>query len=127
MMLDNNVKQAAAVAVNEVMDKVKGAKAAVVSTEDGFEVASRIENTTEIARLSALASSMAALGAIVGEEGRLGACHKVIIEAAGGHIVMVQAHRNDVSLVLSVVAGQDAIIGQILYFAGQATRALEHA
>lgn len=127
MMLDNAVKNAAVIAVNEVMDKVKGARAAVVSTEDGFEVASRIENTTEIARLSALASSMAALGAIVGEEGRLGACHKVIIEAAGGHIVMVQAHRSDVSLVLSVVAGQDAIIGQILYFSGQATRALEQA
>lgn len=127
MILDAIVKSAALVAVNEVMDKVKGARAAVVSTEDGFEVASRIENTTEIARLSALASSMAALGAIVGEEGRLGACHKVIIEAAGGHIVMVQAHRADVSLVLSVVAGQDAIIGQILYFAGQATRALERA
>jgi predicted regulator of Ras-like GTPase activity (Roadblock/LC7/MglB family) len=127
MILDSMVKTAAQVAVNAVMDQVKGARAAVVSTEDGFEVASRIENTTEIARLSALASSMAALGAIVGEEGRLGACQKVIIEAAGGHIVMVQAQRRDVSLVLSVVAGQDAIMGQILYFAGQATRALEQA
>lgn len=127
MILDAVVKNAALIAVNEVMDQVKGARAAVVSTEDGFEVASRIENTTEIARLSALASSMAALGAIVGEEGRLGACQKVIIEAAGGHVVMVQARRSDISLVLSVVAGQDAIMGQILYFAGQATRALEQA
>lgn len=127
MILDAMVKSAALRAVNEVMDQVKGARAAVVSTEDGFEVASRIENTTEIARLAALASSMAALGAIVGEEGRLGACQKVIIEAAGGHIVMVQAQRSDVSLVLSVVAGQDAIMGQILYFAGQATRTLEQA
>ena len=127
MILDSMVKTAAQVAVNAVMDQVKGARAAVVSTEDGFEVASRIENTTEIARLSALAISMAALGAIVGEEGRLGACQGVIIEAAGGHIVMVQAQRRDVSLVLSVVAGQDAIMGQVLYFAGQATRALEQA
>ncbi|AYQ28646.1 MULTISPECIES: roadblock/LC7 domain-containing protein [unclassified Polaromonas] len=127
MNVEPAVKNAALTAVNEVMDQVKGARAAVVSTEDGFEVASRIENTTEIARLSALASSMAALGAIVGEEGRLGACQKVIIEAAGGHIVMVQAQRADISLVLSVVAGQDAIMGQILYFATQATRALEQA
>ncbi|MCZ8256477.1 MAG: roadblock/LC7 domain-containing protein [Polaromonas sp.] len=127
MNVEPVVKNAALTAVNEVMDQVKGARAAVVSTEDGFEVASRIENTTEIARLSALASSMAALGAIVGEEGRLGACQKVIIEAAGGHIVMVQAQRADISLVLSVVAGQDAIMGQILYFATQATRALEQA
>jgi predicted regulator of Ras-like GTPase activity (Roadblock/LC7/MglB family) len=127
MKLDDKVKAAAQAAVDKVMGEVRGARAAVVSTEDGFEVASRIENTAEIARLSALASSMAALGAIAGEESRLGACTKVIIEATEGHIVMVQARRDDVSLVLSVVAGRDAIMGQIVYFAGEATRALETA
>jgi predicted regulator of Ras-like GTPase activity (Roadblock/LC7/MglB family) len=122
-----NLQLAAQAAVDTVMSQVRGARAIVVSTEDGFEVASRIENTAEISRLSALASSMAALGAIVGDESRLGACAKVVIEALDGHVVMVQAHRADVSLVLSVVAGRDAIMGQILYFAAQATKKLEAA
>jgi uncharacterized protein len=127
MNVDPKIQAAAQDAVDSVMREVRGAKASVVSTEDGFEVASRIENTAEIARLSALASSMAALGAIVGDESRLGACSKVVIEAVDGHVVMVQAQRADVTLVLSVVAGRDAIMGQILYFAAQATRALEAA
>jgi predicted regulator of Ras-like GTPase activity (Roadblock/LC7/MglB family) len=127
MILDSRIRLAAEAAVEQVMREVRGAMATVVSTEDGFEVASRTENTAEIARLSALASSMAALGAIVGEESRLGACRKVVIEAHDGHVVMVQAQRPDVSLVLSVVAGREAIMGQVLYFAGLATRALEAA
>lgn len=127
MNVSEHVRQAAQIAVDSVMQEVRGARACVVSTEDGFEVASRIENTAEIARLSALASSMAALGAIVGEESRLGACTKVVIEAREGHVVMVQAQRADVTLVLSVVAGREAIMGQIIYFASLATRALESA
>lgn len=127
MKLDAKLHDAAQAAVERVMQQVRGARAAVVSTEDGFEVAARVENTAEVSRLSALASSMSALGAIVGQESRLGACAKVMIEAADGHIVMVQARRADVSLVLSVVAGRDAVMGQIVYFAGEATRALEAA
>src|SRR6478735_716754 len=101
MNLDQKLQRAAQTAVETVMREVLGAKATVVSTEDGFEVASQIGNTAEIARLSALASSMAALGAIAGEESRLGACSKVVIEATEGHIVMIQVQRPDVTLVLS--------------------------
>src|SRR5262245_674439 len=115
MKLEPRVESAARAAIDTMMSEVRGIRATVVSTEDGFEVASRVENTAEIARLSAMASSIAALGAIAGEENRLGACRNVVIEAAGGHIVMLQARRPDVSLVLSVVAGPDAIMGQILY------------
>lgn len=121
------LQSAAQEAVDLVMREVKGAKAAVVSTEDGFEVAARVQNTAEVARLSALASSMAALGAIAGEESRVGVCNNVLIGATEGHILMLQARRNDVSLVLSIVAGREAIMGQILYFSRQASRALERA
>jgi len=41
--------------------------------------------------------------------------------------VMVQARRNDLSLVLSIVTGQDAVMGQLLYFSRQTARALERA
>jgi predicted regulator of Ras-like GTPase activity (Roadblock/LC7/MglB family) len=109
------------------MREVKGSRAAVVSTEDGFEVAAQVENTAEVSRLSAMASSIAALGAIAGEESRVGACDNVVIAAQDGHIVMRQVRRNDVSLVLSIVAGREAIVGQMLYFSRQAARGLEAA
>lgn len=127
MKVDPKVQYASDNAVALIMREVKGAKAVVISTEDGFEVCSRVENTAEVNRLSAMASSMAALGAIAGEESHIGACDNVVIAAASGHIVMRQVRRNDISLVISVVAARDAVMGQLLYFAGQAARSLERA
>jgi predicted regulator of Ras-like GTPase activity (Roadblock/LC7/MglB family) len=127
MKVDPRIQMAGEGAVALIMREVKGAKAVVVSTEDGFEICARVENTAEVTRLSAMASSMAALGAIAGEESHIGACDNVVIAAAQGHIVMRQVRRNDVSLVLSVVAGKEAIVGQMLYFSRQACRALEAA
>lgn len=127
MKVDQRIKQAAEQAIALIMREVKGSKAAVVSTEDGFEVASQVENTAEVSRLSAMASSIAALGAIAGEESRIGACDNVVIAGVSGHIVMRQIRRKDVSLVLSIVAGREAIVGQMLYFSRQAARGLEQA
>lgn len=127
MNVTPKVKTVSHAAVDLIMREVKGAKAVVISTEDGFEVSARVENTAEITRLSAMASSMAALGAIAGEESHIGTCDNVVIAASQGHIVMRQIRRPDVSLVLSIVAGRDAIVGQMLYFSRQASIALESA
>jgi predicted regulator of Ras-like GTPase activity (Roadblock/LC7/MglB family) len=127
MKVDPRVLQAAEQAVALLMREVKGSRAAVVSTEDGFEVAARVENTAEVNRLSAMASSIAALGAIAGEESRIGTCDNVVIAGSGGHIVMRQIRRGDISLVLSLVASREAIVGQMLYFSRKAGMALEHA
>ena len=114
-------------ALDELMQEVKGIKAVVVATEDGFEVAARIENTAQVARLSAMASSLAALGAMAGEESQLGACHSLLMEAAEGYIVIVQVRRADVSLIVSVVTGRDAVVGQVLYFSKKAAATLQAA
>lgn len=127
MNIDPRLAKAAEQAVDLVINEVKGVKASVVSTEDGFEVASRIQNTGEIGRLSAMANSMAALGAIAGEENQLGVCENLVIEAARGHIVVLQARRPDLTLVLSVVTGRDAIMGQILHVSKAAAKVLEAA
>ena len=114
-------------ALDELMQEVKGIKAVVVATEDGFEVAARIENTAQVARLSAMASSLAALGAMAGEESQLGVCHSLLMEASEGYIVIVQVRRADVSLIVSVVTGRDAVVGQVLYFSKKAAATLQAA
>lgn len=114
-------------ALDELMQEVKGIKAVVVATEDGFEVAARVENTAQVARLSAMASSLAALGAMAGEESRLGVCHSLVMEAAEGFIAIVQVRRADVSLIVSVVTGRDAVVGQVLYFSKKAAATLQAA
>ena len=127
MTIAPHLKTACDSALNDLMQEVKGIKAVVVATEDGFEVAARVENTAQVARLSAMASSLAALGAMAGEESRLGVCHSLVMEAAEGFIAIVQVRRADVSLIVSVVTGHDAVIGQVLYFSKKAAASLQAA
>ena len=127
MTIAPHLKTACDRALDDLMQEVKGIKAVVVATEDGFEVAARVENTAQVARLSAMASSLAALGAMAGEESQLGGCHSLVMEAAEGFIAIVQVRRADVSLIVSVVTGRDAVIGQVLYFSKKAAATLQAA
>ena len=127
MTIAPHLKTACDRALNDLMQEVKGIKAVVVATEDGFEVAAQVENTAQIARLSAMASSLAALGAMAGEESQLGVCHSLVMEATEGFIAIVQVRRADVSLIVSVVTGRDAVIGQVLYFSKKAAARLQAA
>ena len=127
MTIASHLKNACDRALDELMQEIKGIKAVVVATEDGFEVAARVENTAQVARLSAMASSLAALGAMAGEESQLGVCHSLLMEAADGYITIVQVRRADVSLIVSVVTGRDAVIGQVLYFSKKAAATLQAA
>ncbi len=125
MNIDPQLKALAESTIGTLMGQVKGIRAVVVSTEDGFEVAARVENTAHVSRLAAIASSLTALGAVAGEESQLGICDSVIIGAENGCLMMLQVRRRDSELILSVVAGKDIIVGQALYFAKQAAQALE--
>lgn len=127
MNLSPALQQAAQAAVDRLMQELKGVRAVVIATEDGFELAGRMENSAQVARLSALASSLAALGALAGEESNLGACDNVIIEAAQGHLVMVQARHAEADLIISVVTSREAIMGQVLYLSKLVAKSLRQA
>lgn len=127
MQIDTALKNAANAAIQTLMDDVRGVKAVVISTEDGFEVAARVENTAQITRLAAMASSLAALGAIAGEESQLGACDNIMIGAQNGNLIMLQARNPRLELIVSIITSKDAVIGQVLYLARQVSKALENA
>lgn len=121
----NRLKIAADIAIARLLADIKGLKAVVVSTEDGFEVSAYTENTAQTSRLAAMASSLTALCNIAGEESKLGDCDHLIISAQNGHILMIQVPNQQTNMILSVIAGQDAIIGQAIYFLRVAARALQ--
>jgi predicted regulator of Ras-like GTPase activity (Roadblock/LC7/MglB family) len=125
MDLNPLLRSAAKQACVQLMNQIKGAKAVVISTEDGFEVASQVENNAQVARLSAMASSLAALGVLAGEESGLGNCSSVMMEADSGYLAILQVRRPDASLIISVVTGSDAVAGQVVYFSKQVGRTLE--
>lgn len=124
MTIDPQLKALCETAVDYVMREVSGAKAVVVCSEDGFEVAARVENNAQISRLSAMASSFSALGALVGEESQLGACNYVMVDAAEGLILILQIRNMQHPMTLCVVTGSNAVAGQTLYFTKQAALSL---
>ena len=115
MVVSANLRHVTEQQIDELMTQVKGVKAIVVASEDGFEVAARVQNAAQISRLSAMASSIAALGAMAGAESQLGDCHSLLMQADFGHIAILQVRRADVSLIVSVITDQDAVVGQVLY------------
>jgi len=126
MNTDPQLNIAAESAIQKLIDNVRGIKAVVISTEDGFEIAAWVENTAQVSRLAAMASSMAALGAIAGEESQLGTCDNIIIEAPNGYLVMMQARHQKSILIISIITNKDAVMGQVLYFSRQVCKSLEN-
>ncbi len=124
MTLDPKLVTQAKSAVEHIMREVKGVKAVVISTEDGYEVASQVQNAAQTSRLSAMASSFAALGALVGEESQLGNCNNIIVDASEGLIVIMQIPNLTLALTMCIVAGKDCVIGQVLYFSKSAIQDL---
>ena len=125
MTLNPLLEPAAKDICKQLMDQIKGAKAVVIASEDGFELASQLKNDIQIARLSAMSSSLSALGVLAGDESGLGNCNSVIMEADKGYLAIVQVRRPDVSLIISVITSSDSVIGQVAYFSKQAALTLE--
>ncbi len=127
MSVPANVERAAKALVAHLMQNVRDARGAVVATEDGFEVASQVSSSAQVGRLAAMASSIAALGAVAGDESELGQSKSLVIEAARGYIVMGQARRTDIDLIVSVITGPDAVLGQLLLELREGIKALGDA
>ena len=102
--------------------QVTGLTAAVVSTGDGYHVASKVGNNAQVSRLSAMASSLSALSSVAGDENNMGASESITIEAAGGYMILLEIAHPTVPMTLSVVTNKTAVLGQALYFAKQVAR-----
>lgn len=120
MQIEKQLNDDAIAAIELVIREVRNVKAVLISTEDGFPVASHVQNDAQISRLSAMASSLSALSSLAGNESHLGTCRNLIIEAEFGILVIFQFQRGEDVLNMSVIAGEEVVVGQLLYFSKQA-------
>lgn len=114
-MFDKRTTDACERVVDQLLREVKGARAVIVTTGDGLQLACRVPAEDDPARLAAVASSLAALGELGSNEAHLGACRHVCIEAEGGHVVLCQAHSDVIDVVVCVAGGATSGLGQMLY------------
>ncbi len=103
--------------LDALWDKLSGVKALVIASVDGFAVASRASLDIDANKVAAMASSFSALGVVVAEESHMGAKKTVTLEVANGYVILLDIARSDYPMVLSITAGEDAILAQVLYLA----------
>jgi predicted regulator of Ras-like GTPase activity (Roadblock/LC7/MglB family) len=113
-------------ALRTLMNDVPSITAAVVATADGFEVASaQADGHMSATRLSALASSLLALGQAALRELSMVGSGSVLIENSMGKIMLVDVRRAHLPVVLCVVADEMAMTGKVLWAAKQCAVTLE--
>lgn len=92
---------------------------AVISTEDGFDVAARGSSAESAAKIAAMTSSLHALGETMANETGLGDCRSVVVDTAAGKVVIMRIDNADANLRLTVVARHTALLGSVLFAARQ--------
>ena len=111
-------------AAADLLARIADARAIVVCTEDGFQVAFAARQQLDAARLSAITSSMSAIGDVVSGETGIGAVRSVMVEADDGYLVMRGLRRRGVGLVVAAVVGRDALLGLVAHGVGDLAREL---
>ncbi|RYG14926.1 MAG: hypothetical protein EON92_00075 [Burkholderiales bacterium] len=126
MSAPEQVRQAAASAVN-ALQALSGVVAVVVATADGFDIASHLNRGIDASRIAAMASSISAIGAVVGQEGKLGTCRHVTIGTTDGFVHLCTVPRADGDLVVNVIADGGAILAMVAYSTAEQVRILAAA
>ena len=104
------IAPAAALAAGDLLSRLKGARAIVVATEDGFEVACASLESIDAGRLSAITSSMAAISEVVSLETGIGTVRCLMVEADDGYLVMRATRRDGVGLVVAALVGREVLL-----------------
>ncbi|MFD1259838.1 roadblock/LC7 domain-containing protein [Entomomonas asaccharolytica] len=95
-----------------------GIESAILTTEDGFEVAVESVGEVDSSKLAAMASSLSAISNMSVSESNLGTQYQsLIIESDGGYIVIMDVAYDKFPMILNIVASKDTVLGQLLYHA----------
>jgi predicted regulator of Ras-like GTPase activity (Roadblock/LC7/MglB family) len=87
----------------------------LISTVDGFEIASRLAPDKSAAKLSAMTSSLLALAEAMCSETGGGACHDLVIDAESGRVLLMELPHRTQKLVLAVLCSNKITLGQVLW------------
>jgi uncharacterized protein len=124
MNLSEEDMKASAQAADALLAKLNGARCVVVATEDGFQVACATQAAVDGARLSAITSSMAAIGEVVSRETGIGQVRCVMVEADEGYLVMRGARRGGTGLVVCALVDRGALLGLVIHGVGETAKEL---
>jgi predicted regulator of Ras-like GTPase activity (Roadblock/LC7/MglB family) len=115
MTMDRNeMTRHAQLAANALMADVSGARAVLVATPDGFDLAHAGALPQDASRLAAMVSSMAALGDAASREAAIGQPHCMVVDSSAGRLVMRSVQWRGEPMVVVLLADTSALLGMVL-------------
>jgi predicted regulator of Ras-like GTPase activity (Roadblock/LC7/MglB family) len=105
--------------LRQLASSTRGIDSACLVTGDGFEVASILADGVLASRLSAMTSSIHALGSAVVSELKMKECTGVIVDGADGILVVVHVPKSSPDMLLAVTCGKQATMGAVFFAARQ--------
>lgn len=127
MQVNDAIRNKAHTVATNILSELTGVLAVVFATVDGFDIASAGKSDIDPARIAAMASSISAIGTVVGQEVSLGQSKTITINSEYGFAFLGSIARADIPLVVIVIADKNAILGQIAYRCGEAIKVMELA
>lgn len=99
----------------QFLDEKTGLMAVVIASGDGFDIASAVSKALVPARIAAMASSIAAIGAVVSQEVSLGNSKSVTVNTEHGFTYITHIEIGGNNCILNVIADSSAILAQVIY------------
>lgn len=110
--------------LDEYASSVEGLEIALITTMDGFDIASFSNGSdSRVNRLAAMASSLMAMGRAVARETNVNACNRLIFEAEG-NVVLFQSIGGKFPCILCMVLRRGGVLGRVLWSAGKIAKIL---
>jgi predicted regulator of Ras-like GTPase activity (Roadblock/LC7/MglB family) len=107
--------------------EVDGARAVVIATADGFDLAHAGHQTIDPARLAAMVSSVSALGDAASRETGIGTPRYLVIESSEGRLVVRCMQVQQQALVAVVLTDKSVTLGLVLSHLSQAEQLMNAA
>lgn len=115
----DHIRNIAYTECQQLLDNHSGIMAVVIASGDGFDLTSATSRSLDPARIAAMASSISAIGAVVSQEVSLGKSKSVTVNTEDGFVYITHIELAGTHYILNVVAGQSAILAQVIYQCGE--------
>ena len=99
----------------------------LVSTRDGFEVASCLGRKMVPAKLAAMSSSMLAVADALAQSGGVQACDNIVIEGEQGRILLVGIKSEQHDLMITAFCSPQASLGRALWSLRECSKEIAQA
>lgn len=110
------VREVASRLLSRFVINIAGIKSAVISTIDGFEIAAECSDKSDVAKLSAVSSTLSAIGNMSILETAMGTQYRsVTIENENGFLMVMDIQYKSYPMIFCVVASRDALLARVMH------------